>query len=114
MTKLVFHLFFLGITTLAIARPSHAQLFNTVNGLIGPKTELYVKAGIESNDQVALASFCESAPDCDSRGLRLGNGNSCGKGSGKSCGNGVGSKYILSKTIRSLTASASVGDFIIS
>ena len=84
MTKLVFHLFLLGKTTLVISRPSHAQSFNTMNGLIGPKTELSVKAGIESNDQVALASFCESAPDCDNRGQRL--SNSCGKGSGNCCG----------------------------
>ncbi len=84
MTKLVFHLFLFGMTTMVIARPSHAQSFNTMHGLIGPKTELSVKSGIESNDQVALASFCESAPDCDNRGQRFGNscGNSCGKGLG--------------------------------
>lgn len=88
MTKIVFHLFLFGVTTMVIGRPSHAQSFNTMNGLIGPKTELSVKTGIASNDQVALASFCESAPDCDSRGQRL--GNSCSKGSGSSCGNGLG------------------------
>ena len=86
--KKVFHLFFLGMTAFVIARPSHAQTFNTMSGVIGPKTELSVKTGIESRDEVALASFCESAPDCGNRGQRL--GNSCGKGSGKGCGNVVG------------------------
>ena len=108
MTKTVFHLFLLGMTTFVAARPCQAQSFSTMDGLIGPKTELSVKTGIESNEPVALASFCESAPDCDHRGQRL--GNSCGKGSGKSCGNGVGNWLDNTQLIFGADAYKSLGD----
>ena len=112
MTKVVFQLFFLGMTAFVIARPSYAQTFNTMNGLIGPRTELSVKAGIESNDQVALASFCESAPDCENRSQCL--SNSCGKGSGNCCGNGVGNWLDNTQLILGADSYKSLGDFALS
>ena len=93
----VFHLFLLGMTTLVAGRSSQAQSFDPVNGQLGQKTYVSTKTMFDgSSDPIALASFCESGPNCDNGCKSLGNccgqklGNGCNDGCGNGCGNGVG------------------------
>ena len=48
MSKIVFRLFFLGMSTLVVARSSNADSFDYMNGQLGPKTDVSSKSGIES------------------------------------------------------------------
>lgn len=94
MPKIVFRLFLMGMSTLVVARSSNADSFDYINGQMGPKADVSSKSDIEtlldkSKNQVALASFCESASNCDKPCQPAGNCRSSGLGNcgGKGVGN---------------------------
>ena len=113
MSKTVFRLFLMGISTLVVARSSNADSFDYMNGQIGPKADVSAKSDIEnlldkSKNQVALASFCESASNCDKSCKPAGNCRSSGMGN---CGgNGVGNWLDNTQLFFGADAYKSLGD----
>ncbi len=113
MSKIVFRLFFLGVSTLVVARSSNADSADYMNGQLGPKTDVSSKSGIESlldksNDSVSLASCCESAPNCDNRCQPARNRR--GNGTGNGCCNGVGNWLDNTQLFFGADAYKSLGD----